>query len=100
MNSINLSRFYKFSGSNFKKKIKINKTTAPLISAQFADSNPEKKLTKKIKIKIYSKLYIEFLSFPLFLGSEDGKLLYYSKTVYLYYQKKLGRIPKKLQVES
>ena len=46
MNSRNLSRFHKFSGSNSKKN-NINKINLDLlISAQFADSIPEKKQTK------------------------------------------------------
>ena len=53
MNSINLSRFHKFSGGNFKKKNNINRNPAPLVSAQFADLDPEKNSrTKKIKLKI------------------------------------------------
>ena len=49
----------------------------------------------KIKIKFYSKLYTEFLSFPLFLGSEDGS--YFTILTLSIYncQKKLGRIPQK-----
>ena len=73
MNSRNLYRFHKISGSNVKKKLTENKNSAPLISAQCTDSNPEKNSRrKKLKMKFYSKLYTEFLSVPLFLGSEDG----------------------------
>ena len=47
------------------------------------------------KIKFYFKLYTEFLSFPFFLGSEDGS--YFTILTLSIYnrQKKLGRIPKK-----
>ena len=50
MNSRNLSRFHKFLGSNFKKKITEIKNLVPIVSAQFVDSDPEKNF-KKIKIK-------------------------------------------------
>ena len=69
MNSINLSRFHKFSGSNFKKKNNRNKTSAPLVSAKFADSNPEKNLRRK-KIKINKNSTLNYTlsssSFPIF----------------------------------
>ena len=43
------------------KKINITKNPALLVSTQFADSKTENK-----KIKIYSKIYTEFLFFSLF----------------------------------
>ena len=100
MNSRNLSRFHKFSGSNFKKKNNINRNPAPLVSEQFANSNPEKNyIRKKIKIKnkkikFFSKLYTEFLSVPLFLGSEDGS--YFTILTLSIYncQKKMGLMQK------
>ena len=72
MNSRNLSRFHKFSGSNSKKKITEIKIQlySSLYSSQI-QIQKRKEIKIKIKIKIYSKLYTEFLSFPLFLGSED-----------------------------
>ena len=103
MNSRNLSRFHKFSGSSFKKKNNINRNPAPLVSAQFLDSNPEKnsrrKKIKKIKIKkikLYFKLYTEFLFVPLFLGSEDG--CYFTIITLSIYnrQKKMGLMQKVL----
>ena len=44
-------------------------------------------------------MYTELLSFPLFWVVKTEKLLYYSKVIYLYCKKNLGRIPKMLQVE-
>ena len=67
-----------------------------MVSAQFADSNLEKNFKNKNKEnKFYSKLYTEFLSFPLFLGSEDGSYFTILKLSVYNCQKKLGRIPKK-----
>ena len=75
-----------------------------LVSAQFLRFRSrkefkKKKENKKTIIKFYSKLYTEFLSVPLFLGSEDES--YFTILTLSIYncQKKLGRIPKKLQVE-
>ena len=72
MNSRNLSRFHKFSGSNFKKTNIRNKNPVPIVSAQFADSDPEKNFRrKKIKIKIkkrkfYSNYTLSSSSFLFF----------------------------------
>ena len=97
MNSRNLSRFHKFSDINFEKKItEINLAPSFLHSSQIQiQKRIQEKERKLKKIKFYYKIYTEFLFVPLFLGSEDGRLLYYSNIVYLYCQKKLGRIPKK-----
>ena len=55
------------------KKNNRTKNPALLISAQFADSKPENKKIKIKKIKIYSKIYTEFLFFSLFLVVKTGK---------------------------
>ena len=47
------------------KKNNRNSNPALLISAQFADSKPENKTKKIKKMKIYSKIYTEFLFFSL-----------------------------------
>ena len=56
MNSINLSRFHKFSRSNFKKKIIRNEILAQIVSAQLAEVDPEN--NQKIKIKKIKKILL------------------------------------------
>ena len=81
---------------------KNNRTNNPtlLVSAQFAYSKPKNK-TKKIKNKIYSIMYTEFLFFSLcwVVKKEKTALLFESSLFILSKNLKLGRIPKILQVE-
>ena len=73
MNSRNLSRFHKFSGNNEENNINKIQLYSSLHSSQIQIQKRNKKIkNKENKIKIYSKLYTKFLSFPFFLGSEDG----------------------------
>ena len=72
MNSRNLSRFHKFSGSNFKKKIiEIKIQLQSFLHSSHIQIEKRIIKNKNKENKFYSKLYTEFLSFPLFLGSED-----------------------------
>ena len=76
------------------KKNKRTNNPVLLVYINFVDSKPENK-TKKIKIKIYSIIYTEFLFFSLcWVVNKEKKLLYDSKAIYLYCKKNLGRIPK------
>ena len=80
MNSINLSRFHKFSGSNFKKRITEKKwNSSRFYTVRRFKSIKEKKIKKKKKKKrkFYSKLYTEFLFVPLFwVGKTEATLLF------------------------
>ena len=98
MNSRNLSRFHKFSGSNFKKKITEIEIQLHsfLHSSQIQIQKRIQEERKKKKPKFYYRLYTEFLSVPLFLGSEDES--YFTILILSIYdcQKKLCRIPQKI----
>ena len=97
MNSRNLSRFHKFSSSNFKKKITEIKNSTPIVSAQFVDLDPEKNL-KNIKIKkINSTLNYKLSSspFPFFWVVNTEATLLFSSCLFITVKRNWAESPKK-----